>query len=555
MLETRDAEPARRHSAVVLDVIAGQLQAIAEEMGIVMIKAAYSTNIEERRDCSAAILDARGDTVAQAEHIPLHLGSMLGIVPSIIEAYGPEGIAEGDVFVTNDPYEAGGTHLPDIALAMPVFDGGDPVAYCVTVAHHSEIGGGRGRAVDVFAEGLRIPPVKLFSGGELVDDVFRLIIGNCRVKEERRGDLRAQVAAVKLGARRIGESCARYSGVLVRGAIVESMTKAERQARASLQTVPRGRFEFTDYMDSDGAGTNDIAISVAVEITDDGISFDFSGSDPQVRGPINVVWTALYACVYYTVRAVIDKDLPANAGYYRIISIHAPEGSIVNAVEPAPVLSRSDTCQRIVDVILGALAGAMPDRVVAACNGAMTGVEFNGRTPERGPFAYMETIGGGFGARQSSDGPDAVHAHMTNSSNLSVEALELQYPLRVTRYALRTGSGGAGEFRGGLGIVRELEVLCDEVFVRTKGDRTVRGPWGLGGGSDGQPGVFKLEADGGVRTIGSQENGLRLRAGDRIRVETAGGGGFGDPGRRSAEAVDRDVREEKYSASGTSGAA
>jgi N-methylhydantoinase B len=531
--------------SVTVDLIGSQLCAVAEEMGTVLVRAAYSTNIKERRDCSAALLMADGTTLAQAEHIPLHLGSMLELVPAIQHSFGDD-MAPGDVFVVNDPYGGGSTHLPDISIAAPVFDERGLSGWAVTVAHHSEVGGVRAAAKDIYDEGLRLTPLRIMAAGRLEQPVLDLILANCRVPAERLGDLRAQLAAVRLGERRTAELVAKYGAGTVRAAAAGWLGKAERQARGALAQLPTGTFSFVDYMDDDGAGATDLQIAARVDIAADRITIDFAGSHAQVQGAINVVRPALLATVYYTVKLVLDPTLPANGGYYGLVEVHAPEASLVNAAPPAPVLSRSDTCQRIVDVLLGAFAQAVPERVSAACNGAITGIEFSGNHPQQGPFSYIETLGGGFGARPGSDGPDGVQAHMTNTSNLSVEALEIEYPLRVRRYELREGSGGPGRHRGGLGLVREVEVMAERAYFRAKGDRTVRGPWGLEGGAAGAPARFTLNpGTGRERALGSKDIGIVLERGDVVRVATAGGGGHGSPGERSAGSHERDLAEGK----------
>lgn len=519
---------------VTVDVIGAHLCAIAEEMGSVLVRAAYSTNIKERRDCSAALLDADGATLAQAEHIPLHLGSMLNAAAAVRSRY--DDLAPGDVFVANDPYVGASTHLPDVTVCAPLFDESGLSAFAVTVAHHAEVGGSRVQANDVFDEGLRIPPTRIMSSGEIDEGVLGLILANCRMVVERRGDLRAQLAAVRLGERRFSELLGKYGAAVVHAASAAWLDKGERQIRGALAQLPRGRYDFVDYMDDDGAGAEDLPIAVSIEVDGERLVIDFAGTHAQVAGAINVVRPALMATVFYAVKLVVDSTLPANSGYYRAIEVRAPEGSLVSAKSPAPVLMRSDTCQRIVDVLLGAFAQAVPERVAAAANGAITGLDFSGSTDRHGEFSYIETLGGGFGARPTSDGPDGVQAHMTNTSNLPIEALESQYPLRVRAYQLRAGSGGAGQFRGGMGLVREIEVTAERVYFRSKGDRTRRGPWGLAGGRDGASTRFILNPGGPrERELRSKESGLVLGRGDVVRVETPGGGGYGPPERRAPE--------------------
>jgi len=534
--------PLSQPDSVTIDIIGAHLLAIAEEMGVALIRASYSPNIKERHDCSTSLLDSQGQTIAQAEHIPLHMGSMLGFIPKLIDQYQGD-LNPGDVFIANDPYVGGSTHLPDVVVVAPLFDDDGLAGFAATVAHHAEFGGSLGNASDVFGEGLRIPPVRIFSRGVVNDDVLRLILLNCRSRRERLGDLRAQFAAVGLGVARYHDLSKKYGTSTVREATEAWLDKAEIQARKAVAQLPEGEFSFEDVLDYDGAGTRDIPIRVAVRVKDGGIVVDFTGSSPQVPGQINAVRSGIEATVYFIVKAVLDHDLPANAGFYRAITITTEPGSVVDPIAPAPVQSRSDTCQRVADAILGALAKAVPERIPAASHGSVTGVDLTGFDPERNEFfSYVEVIGGGFGARPTSDGPDAVQSHVTNTANTPIEALELAYPLRVEAYALREGSGGQGRFRGGMGIQRDVRVLVDGVNVVVKGDRIERGPWGLDGGLEGAPLDFILNpGTSEERALRRQDNGTVLPRGSVVRVITAGGGGYGAPGERNKEAIEYDV--------------
>lgn len=529
---------------VLVDIIGSHLLAIAEEMGVALIRSGYSPNIKERHDCSTALLDLDGHTIAQAEHIPIHMGSMLGFIPAVIEQYDGD-IHPGDVYISNDPYLGGSTHLPDVCVVAPLFADGQLVGFAAAVAHHAEFGGSTGVAPDIYAEGLRIPIVRVIHRGEVVEEIVRFILLNTRVEAERSGDLRAQFAAVGLGVRRFDELLATYGGVEVMTATSMNLDKAESQARAALATLPRGRFTFTDVMDSDGVGTDDIPICATVTVGDGTIAVDLTGSGAQVRGQINTARNAVEASIYYTVKAILDPTLPANAGFYRIVEITIPPGTIVNSTPPAPVFMRSDTCQRVVDAILGAMAPIIPDRVPAASNGSISAFHFTGHDPIRQrPFAYVEVVAGGAGALPDGDGQDAVQTHLTNTANTPIEAVEQAYPVRLRAYALREGSGGRGRHRGGLGIVREIETLTDDLRVTVKGDRVRRGPWGLDGGGAGAP--LRFEIDPGTDRAWEftrGDNGTPLPAGSVLRVETAGGGGHGDPADKAADAAARDERE------------
>ncbi|WP_083451437.1 hydantoinase B/oxoprolinase family protein [Leucobacter celer] len=515
--------------SVSVDILGNHLLATAEEMGVALIRAAYSPNIKERRDCSTSLLDSSGRTIAQAEHIPLHMGSMFGFIPRLLEQFGDD-IHPGDVFLSNDPYVGGSTHLPDVSVVAPLFADGQLAGFAASVAHHAEMGGSLGGAPDIFSEGLRIPPVKIIAQGKMDDQVMRFILNNCRAPRDRRGDLRAQFAAVSLGVQRYAELVDKYEASYVLKATELWLDKAEQQVRAALEHVEPGTYTFVDHLDYDGAGTEDIRIEVAVEVTRESISVDFTGSSAQVPGQINVVPSALDATVYYAIKAALDPELPANSGFYRVINVHAERGSILNPIDPAPVWSRSDTCQRVAEAILGALAPALPDRIPAASHGSIPSIHLHGHYPDSGEFfSYVESYGGGFGASPAGDGPSGVHSHLTNTANTPNEVMEIAYPLRIRRYGLRSGSGGAGRFAGGEGIIREIETLVPGVRLRTKGDRVKTGPWGLQGGGEGLP--LQVTIDPGTsqeRIYRREDNGTALPQGTIIRIETAGGGGYGE---------------------------
>jgi N-methylhydantoinase B len=387
-----------------------------------------------------------------------------------------------------------------------------------------------------------LPILKIVDRGSLNDALIRLIQLNTRVPAERLGDLRSQFAAVSLGSRRYTALLERYGASLVLQATSSWLDKAEAQARAALQELPKGHFEFSDQMDSDGAGTVNIPIQVAIDINAERIHVDFTGTSDQVAGQINTARAAVEASVYYTVKTILDPTLPANAGFYRIVDITIPRGSLLNSTAPAPVFMRSDSCQRAVDAMLGAFSQALPDRIPAASNGAIAAVLFNGYdTIRQRPFAYTEVIAGGAGALPTGNGQDAVQTHITNTANTPIEAVEQTYPLRVTKYALREGSGGAGRYRGGVGIVRELETLTDGVRLTVKGDRVSSGPWGLQGGESGQPLAFMLDPESDhPRAFDRSDNGTVLSTGTIVRAMTAGGGGFGTPPERVGETAAAD---------------
>ena len=526
---------------ITVEVIGSSVASIADEMGEILIRASYSTNIKERRDCSTVIFDAAGRTLYQAAHIPIHLGSLMGVVTAILDRHDVEAIAPGDLFVGNDAYTGGGTHLPDIVAASPVFHERQLVGWVTNLAHHADFVD-RGHA-HIFQEGLRIPPVRLQRRGEMQADVLELILLNCQVPDERRADLRAQIASNRFGVERFQAMCERYGIALLNRAFDELLDYAERRMRAGIASIPDGDYRFEDQFECDELAET-LTFQVQIQVRGDEIELDFAGNPPQVRAGLNMVETALLATVYYAIKTVTDPEAPPNSGLFRPITVRAEPGSIVNAVSPAAVNGRTNTCQRVVDVIHGALAQAVPERIIAACNGAVTSSTFSGVNPRTGKFyVYLETLGGGFGARASKDGIDGVQVHITNTSNLPVEGLEPEYPLRVERYELECDSGGCGKWRGGMGFRRQIRALHDDCRVSMRGTRRTSSPWGLFGGHDG--GRYRVESDQGVRPF-EFSNGL-LSTGQSIAIVTPGSGGYGPPQERDPERVKQDLREGRIS--------
>ena len=527
---------------VTVEVIGNAISSITEEMGETLVRASYSTNIKERRDCSTVIFDARGRTLHQAEHIPIHLGSLMGLVEAILERYPAAEVAEGDVFIGNDAYSGGGTHLPDIVLASPIFFEGAIVGWATNLAHHADFVD-RGHA-HIFQEGLRIPPIRLQRAGEMQRDVLDLILLNCQVPRERLNDLRAQLAANRFGIERFQALCARYGLALLERAFDALLDHAERRMRAGIAAIPDGEYRFEDLFESNELGET-LTFRLRLAVDGEEMHLDFAGNPPQVRAGLNMVETALLATVYYAVRTVVDPEAPPNAGAFRPIHVTAPAGSILNASPPGAVNGRTNTCQRVVDLVHGALAQAVPERLVAACNGAVTSCIFTGTHPGTGEFyVYLETLGGGFGARATKDGLDGVQVHVTNTSNLPVEGLETEYPLLVERYELVRDSCGPGRWRGGMGLRRQIRCLDHECRVFVHGTREHTSPWGLLGGGEGGryrcepgPGVAPLERGAGV-----------LEPGQSISIVTPGAGGYGPPSERERERVLRDVGEDRISA-------
>ncbi|MGI8575077.1 MAG: hydantoinase B/oxoprolinase family protein [Egibacteraceae bacterium] len=513
-------------SAVQLEVVRHALAGVAEEMGIALRRAAYSPNIKERADCSAALFDPDGQMVAQAEHIPVHLGSMPRSVEAVLERFS-DALAPGMQALVNDPY-AGGTHLPDLTLVAAVGDAdGVLLGYVANRAHHADVGGAApgsmpATATDIAMEGVRIPPVIVSDADGVREDLLELVAANSRTPEERRGDLRAQFAANHVGARRLRELAERYGRSGLRTAMGEVCDYAERRVRAAVAELPDGTYAFRDTMEIGEGAT------IAVTLTIDGetVTADFAGTDDQVAMNHNAVLAVTVSSACFVLRMLTDPDAPPNAGCYRPLTVRAPEASLVNARPPAPVAAGNvETSQRIVDVLLGAFAQAVPDRVPAAGQGTMNNLLLGASGPVA--FSYYETLGGGEGGTPDRPGQSGIHTGMTNTENTPAEAIELAYPLRVWRYDLRSGSGGEGRHPGGEGLVREIEVLADEATLTLQTERRARGPWGLQGGGDGAPGRNVLVRADGEESELVAKGTWQLERGDRVRVETPGGGGWG----------------------------
>jgi N-methylhydantoinase B len=559
---------------VELEVFKNLYHSIAEEMGAALRRTSFSPNIKERRDYSCAVFDSAGQVIAMGDHMPVHLGSMPMSVAAAIEAGKTKQceLEPGDVVMLNDPFR-GGTHLPDITLVMPVYLRGDgrrpPDFYVASRAHHSDVGGtypgSMGPCREIYQEGLRIPPVKIMRGGKLVADVLALLLNNVRTPEEREGDLGAQIAACQTGAQRLREICERYGIARAKRAAADLLIYSEEMMRAFLRTIPPGHYHAEDFLDDDGVEEKPVRIAVTIQVKASSkskkkfpaetrlaasllaaeknsrvaVTIDFTGSDPQVQGAINAVEAITYSACFYVFRCLLHDDVPATSGLMRPIRVIAPPGTVVNAKPPAAVAGGNvETSQRIVDVLLKALAQAIPDRIPAAASGTMNNLTIGGtdlrvgdpRTGE--PFAYYETIAGGMGARPTKDGVSGVHTHMTNSLNTPAEALEYAYPVHLRQYSLRSNSGGAGLRAGGDGIVREIEVLTD-AQVTLLADRRSRGPYGLAGGADGAPGrTLIIRRDGSEEEIPGKTS-VRLRSGERVRIESPGGGGWGKPNHKS----------------------
>ncbi len=506
-----------RLDPVTLSVLASALSGIAEEMGAVLIRGAYSSNIKERRDCSTALFDARGRMVAQAEHIPVHLGAM----PEAVAAIMQRDASPGDVFAINDPY-SGGTHLPDITLVSPVAHEEEIIGYAVTRAHHSDVGGMRpgsmpSDSTEIYQEGIIIPPVRLVREGEYVQDVLDLLLANVRTPDIRRGDLRAQIAANNVAQARVGELIERRSRETVLSAFSEVISYTEKRTREAIRELPDGEHTAEDYLEGDGTTDEDIPVKATVTIEGDSIKIDFTGTSGAVAGNVNCPLPVTRSACYFALRVLLPKDVPANAGTYAPLEIEAPEGSLVNARSPSAVVAGNvETSNRIADTVLAAFSGLAPEGLPAQGQGTMNNTIIGGPG-----WTYYETIGGGQGASENGPGPSGVHVGMSNTLNTPTEAFEMEYPMRVERYELLYGSGGDGENRGGDGIIRSVRVL-EPASLSLLTDRRRHPPRGV---EDGEPGAV------GVNLLNDEELppkvSRELEEGDMVTVKTPGGGGYG----------------------------
>ncbi len=524
--------------AVELELFRHLLVSVAEEMGVVLRRTAFSANIKERRDYSCAVYDGAGETVAMGDHMPVHLGAMPLSVRHAMDALA---LHEGDVAILNDPFR-GGTHLPDITAVAPVYTGSGrhPAFYVANRAHHADVGGmspgSMPLAREIYQEGIRIPPVLLIRGGQVVEQVLGMILANVRTPEERRGDLLAQWMALQRGQARLAELVGRYGLPTVRRNMAALQDYSERMMRAGIARLPQGVWRFEDFLDDDGVSGRPVRIAAAITTSGGTATVDFTGTDGQVDGPVNANYAITVSATMYVFRSLLAEDVPYTAGLLRPLKVIAPEGSVVNARPPAAMAGGNvETSQRITDVLIGALAQAAPERFPAASSGTMNNLSFGGWDPMRGrAFAYYETVAGGMGASSRAAGQSAVHTHMTNSWNTPVEALEHQYPLRIRSYRLRAGSGGEGRHAGGDGIVREYEFLVP-AQATILSDRRRNGPYGLAGGGEGKPGRNSIVRGGRATAVPAKAT-FEVRAGDVVRVETPGGGGWGAARKKKREA-------------------
>ncbi|MEJ7669760.1 MAG: hydantoinase B/oxoprolinase family protein [Casimicrobiaceae bacterium] len=516
---------------ITLEVLRNALEATAQEMGAVLKLTAFSPNIKERMDASCAIFDANAQLVAQAEHVPVHLGSMLRAVSTTVAAV--DSLAEGDVILVNDPF-IGGSHLPDVMVIAPVFGDGALIGFAATRAHQADIGGMEpgsmpGNSQEIYQEGIIIPPVKLYRAGVLQHDVLNLVLANVRTPEERRGDFNAQLAAIKIGERRIKELAERYGNVRLAAGFEAILAYAERRMRKQIAELPTGEYSGEDQLDDDGTTDEPVLVRVKVIVRDDQMVLDFAGSALQRRGNINAVAPMTHSAVFFAVKILTDPSIPTNAGTFRPVEIRIPQGCFLNAQRPAAVCAgNTETTQRVVDAVLKVFAQFAPERIPAASQGTMNLISVGGRDPRNGrAYTYVETVAGGQGGRPMGPGMDGVQCNMTNTMNTPIEALEISYPLRVERYELCDGSGGAGHHRGGDGVVRALRVLDHDTRVSLQSDRRKFSPYGLHGGGDGSRGRnFVIGRDGQEKSYPGKAT-LTLTNGEVVVVETPGGGGWG----------------------------
>ena len=535
---------------ITFAVIKNGLDTIVDDMAYTMVRTARSPIVRDVLDYSATICDAEGRILAQAKTVALHLGAVPDAMSVVMDEYGDD-LTQGDVIILNDPY-AGGMHLPDIFMFKPIFHDGELRGFSVVIAHHGDVGGrvpgsNASDSTEIFQEGLRIPPLKLYNSGAPDRSLFALIRKNVRLPDMVIGDLQAQLATCNVGERALLNLLKKH-GVDALGRYFDALLDyGERLTRQAIRAWPNGRYQFTDYIDDDGFDEGPIPIVCAIEVQDDHLTVDFEGSSPQVKGAINCTLSYTKSSTYLGIRCALGRDVPNNAGIYRCVTIAAPEGSILNPRMPAPVAARALTGYRVVDAVLGAMAAIVPKLVMAAGEGGNTVVCFGGyEAGSQTPFILVDMINGAWGGRAGKDGIEGVTNPSQNMSNMPVETLEARYPIRIEEYGLREDSCGPGEHRGGLGLVRQYRLLADEAVLQLRADRAKNPPYGLFGGGAAAPSRNILDPDGRAEELPSKLT-RTLHAGDVIRHEQAGGGGYGDPLRRAPRRVAADVADGKIS--------
>jgi len=540
---------------IEMEVFSNRLLSITEEMGNTLIRSSFSSNIKERKDCSVALFDAAGRLVAQAAHVPVHLGSLSGGIDAVLRRYGVAGIRPGDAFLCNDAYLAGGTHAPDITVVSPIFYDGVLRFFAANIGHHTDVGGAVPGSTShhlktVWEEGIRLPAMRIVRQGELDLDLLEMIAHNTREPDNRMHDIRAQIATNDKGARLMLELL-RQSGLdTVLSAIDGILRYTERRLRNRIAQLPEGSVSFTERMDDDGMGGEPVVIQANVQARDGQLHVDFTGTGKQARGAFNLPASALRASVYFAVKAMLDPELMPNNGLFQPITVSAPEGTITNPVFPAAVGARVTTAQRVAGTVIGALGQLLPPgRGMASSNDVMPSMLFSGPLRDgKGTFVYLETLGGGAGGRARGDGMDGIQVNVTNTSNLPAEALEIEYPLLVDEYALVNDTGGAGRYRGGMGIARQIRSLHDQLACTIRCDAALFGAAGLDGGLTG--GTSRLIQNPGLadeQRLANKISGHPLPAGVSVRLETPGGGGYGAPAERALADIRQDLLGGKVS--------
>jgi N-methylhydantoinase B len=536
---------------IAMSIIHERLKAVAEDIGHLLIRGAFSSNIKERRDCSTAIFDAQGRLVAQADHMPIHIGSLLWGLRALLARYPLDSIADGDAFVMNDPYLAGGTHLPDISVITPVFVDGAPRYFVGNIAHHADVGGPEpgsvsGASPNIFWEGIRVPPIRIARAGEPDEDVISMIAHNTREPMERILDLRNQVGANRRGVALMQALMTDHSAAGVDAAVEGIVAHANALVRAAVSALPDGEWTATRYLDDDGAGSNPVPLCCTATISGDQLTLDFTGSGPMAKGAVNLSPSSLEATVCYAIKALLGPTIPSNSGLIDAIRITVPRDSVVNPTAPAAVAARAVTSNRLAGAIFDALGQALPEsQRMSASNDSTSLIVLAGRDPLRGAtYVYPESTGGGAGAFADCDGADAVHVHTVNSTNLPIEVLEAEYPILCTEYALLPDSGGAGRRRGGLGIARELRALVEGTALTVRSDgHLFPAPGVLGGLAGSTTHITHLTTKGATEL--PSKCSRTLASGDRLRIETLGGGGFGPVAERAAAAIAADISDGK----------
>lgn len=541
----------RAIDAIEIEVFNNRMLAIIEEMGAKLVRSSFSPNIKERRDCSVALFDIKGRSIGQAAHIPIHLGSLKGGVDAILRDYPLSQINPGDAFVCNDAYLAGGTHLPDISIITPIFHNGAIKFFAANLGHHADVGGAvpgsiSPNAATIFEEGIRIPPVKLVCEGRLDDGVMQLIIQNTREPEDRLLDLKVQIATNELGGEQVLTLVNRMGSEAIDRAVDDLLVYTARRLHSRIAELKDGTHSFTTWMDDDGFGGDKLPLVAAVTVMGDRLQIDFEGSGPQSRGGYNIMPTGVMATVAYTIKALLDPELPANSGLFDVIDFTAPEGTIVNPNYPAAVGARTTTCQKLAGAVFGAFAGLLPpEKAMASCHDVLGAMVFSGKSMKHdGTYVYLETIAGGNGAGDSLDGMDGAHCHITNSLNMPAEAVEHEYPLMVEEYALVVDSGGAGQYRGGMGVARDVRILEDGTTFSGRADSYVTAAEGYGGGlAGGHCRIVRNYGTNREEEMSPKQRLLTLQAGETVRMETPGGGGLGDPRKRTVDDLACDLED------------